>query len=229
MGQHTTQDLTYQVDSRTVQGYLAVPERGEGPGVIVLHAWWGLTPFFKRLCDRLATAGFVAFAPDLNDGKTADTIEEAQQIISERNFELAAAVAMSAIAQIRTNAQVQGSKLGIIGFSMGAAWALDLSASTADEIAAVVVFYGTNDVDFAATKAAFLGHYAEHDEEWEPLANVQQMEADMRAAGRDVQFFIYPGTTHWFFEDDRHNAYNSDAAHLAWERTVTFLDDHLRQ
>jgi dienelactone hydrolase len=48
-------------------GYVTVPDSGEGPGVLVLHAWWGLTPFFRRVCDRLAEAGFVALAPDLRD------------------------------------------------------------------------------------------------------------------------------------------------------------------
>ena len=228
MGILTPQDLTYQVDSQTVRGYLAIPERGEGPGVIVLHAWWGLTPFFTRLCDRLATAGFVAFAPDLNRGKTAGTIEEAQQIMAERDFGLTKAVATNALEQLRANPRVQGSKIGVVGFSMGASWGLLLSTYAPEEIAAVVLFYGTEGVDFAATRAAFLGHYAEQDE-WEPLEGVQQMEADMRAAGRDVRLFVYPEASHWFFEEDRHNAYNHPAAQLAWERTVTFLDDHLRQ
>src|SRR3989442_1781854 len=52
----------------TVSGYLAIPKKGNGPGVLVLHAWWGLNDFFKGLCDQLAMAGFVAFAPDLCRG-----------------------------------------------------------------------------------------------------------------------------------------------------------------
>jgi hypothetical protein len=56
--------VEFDVDGRTVAGYLAVPEGGRGPGVIVLHAWWGLVPFFEGVCDRLAAEGFVALAPD---------------------------------------------------------------------------------------------------------------------------------------------------------------------
>lgn len=223
-----TRELTYYVDRQTVRGYLAIPEGGAGPGVIVLHAWWGLTPFFKRLCDRFATAGFVAFAPDLNNGKIAGTIEEAEQIMTERDGELTQTVTTNAIEQLRANAPVQGNTIGVVGFSLGASWALHLSTYAPDEIAAVVLFYGTDNVDVARASAAFLGHYAEHDE-WEPREGVEQLEADMRAAGREVTFFMYPGATHWFFEDDRQDAYNPDAAQLAWERTVTFLDDHLRQ
>src|SRR5579872_2194900 len=70
----------FQADGRTVSGYLAVPEHGSGPGVLVLHAWWGLTEPFRQVCDRLAEAGFVAFAPDLYHGKTTASVEEAQAL-----------------------------------------------------------------------------------------------------------------------------------------------------
>src|SRR5215472_17836448 len=71
-----------QADGRTVSAYLAVPEQGSGPGVLVLHAWWGLTDFFKQVCDRLAREGFIALAPDLYHGKTTTSIEEADQLAS---------------------------------------------------------------------------------------------------------------------------------------------------
>ena len=61
------------------RAYLAVPEGGTGPGVLVLHAWWGLTPVFTGLCDRLAEAGFVALAPDLFEGQTASTVVACQR------------------------------------------------------------------------------------------------------------------------------------------------------
>ena len=58
--------------------YTAVPATGSGPGVILLHAWWGLNACFKRTCDRLAEAGFVAMAPDLYHGAVATTVEAAR-------------------------------------------------------------------------------------------------------------------------------------------------------
>src|SRR5260370_19856505 len=60
----------FQANGRTISGYLAVPEHGSGPGVVVLHEWWGLTEPFRQVCDRLAEAGFVALAPDLYHGQT---------------------------------------------------------------------------------------------------------------------------------------------------------------
>jgi carboxymethylenebutenolidase len=68
--------ISFEADGRTGAGYIAIPEHGHGPGVLVFHAWWGLTPFFKSVCDRLAREGFVALAPDLYYGRTAATIEE---------------------------------------------------------------------------------------------------------------------------------------------------------
>src|SRR5215510_2935987 len=53
----------------TASGYLAVPEGGRGPGVIVVQEWWGLDSGIKEMADRLAAAGFVAFAPDLYHGQ----------------------------------------------------------------------------------------------------------------------------------------------------------------
>src|SRR2546427_5070091 len=70
----------FQVDGRTISGYLAVPEQGSGPGVLVLHAWWGLTEPFRQVCDRLAGGGVVALAPDLYRGKTTAAVEEAQAV-----------------------------------------------------------------------------------------------------------------------------------------------------
>src|SRR5260370_21888204 len=74
----------FQVDGRTISGYLAVPEHGSGPGVLVLHAWWGLTDFFKQVCNRLAREGFIAPAPDLYHATTTTSIDHADQLSAER-------------------------------------------------------------------------------------------------------------------------------------------------
>src|SRR4029077_2694938 len=63
-------------------GYLVAPTTGQGPGVLVLPAWWGLTPFFGEPCDRLADEGFVALAPDLHGGRTADKPDEAEALLA---------------------------------------------------------------------------------------------------------------------------------------------------
>src|SRR2546426_2911913 len=64
------------------KGYLASPEKPHGR-VLVLHAWRGLNDFFKGFCDRLASQGFLAFAPDLHDGRVAKSVEEAKELHSK--------------------------------------------------------------------------------------------------------------------------------------------------
>lgn len=48
---------------------------GGGPGIVVLHEWWGLVPHIEDVCDRLAAVGFTALAPDLYHGATAPDTE----------------------------------------------------------------------------------------------------------------------------------------------------------
>jgi len=62
------------------QGFLAIPSTGKGPGVLVLHASWGLNDTMKGFCERLAQSGFIAFAPDLYHGKVADNIPDAETL-----------------------------------------------------------------------------------------------------------------------------------------------------
>ena len=76
--------------------------------------------------------------------------------------------------------------------------------------------------DFSASRADYLGHFAENDP-YETQANVDSLETSLRRVGRPVTFYRYPGTGHWFFEPDRTEAYNAAAASLAWERTLAFL------
>src|SRR2546423_12385192 len=58
-------------------GYLSIPEKGNGPGVVVIQEWWGLVPHTKDVCDRFAAEGFVALAPDLYHGETTTEPDEA--------------------------------------------------------------------------------------------------------------------------------------------------------
>ena len=222
----------FQVDGRTISGYLAVPEHGSGPGVVVLHAWWGLTDIFKRVCDQLAEGGFVAFAPDLYHGKTTASVEEAKALGAalDQDVELWRGDITRAIQFLRqhdaTHLAGGHGKLAFVGFSLGDAYALDMSVRMSDQIAAVVVFYGSYPgLDYSRAKAAYLLHFAE-DDPFEPAESVAQMEQELQAAERPVTVYTYPGTKHWFFEENRPE-YNSEAAHVAWKRTIEFLHQQL--
>jgi carboxymethylenebutenolidase len=210
------------------EGFLAVPPAGQGagklPGVLLLHAWWGLNDTMKAYCTQLAESGFVAFAPDLYHGKVADTIADAETLgqALDANFHQAKAEIAEASTYLNERAGKAGGGLAVIGFSLGAFYALDLSAADPEHIRSVVLYYGTGPADFSNSRAAYLGHFAENDE-FEPQSNVDELEESLRRAGRPVTFYRYPGTGHWFCEPDRLRAYNQAAADLAWERTLAFL------
>ena len=203
-------------------GHLAIPPAGSGRAVLVLHAWWGLNDTIRAVCTRLADAGFEAFAPELYHGPVATDIADAEslgQALDARHMLARAEVVDAA----RWLGQRAGrSELAVIGFSLGAYYALDLAAAEPDHVDSVVLFYGTGGGDWRRSRAAYLGHFAANDP-FEPPASVDALEADLREAGRPVSFHRYPGTGHWFFEPDRSDAFNPAAAQLAWDRTLAFL------
>jgi len=230
--------IEFNANGATAPGYLATPDGTDtsgGPGVVVLHAWWGLTEPFRQACDRLAEAGFLALAPDLYRGKTTASVDEADTLSSALNQEeeRVRGDIRGAIRYLRehgaTSSAVGPGVVGVIGFSMGGAYALDTSVALPKEVAAVVLFYATyTGLDFATAQAAYLGHFAENDP-FEPTESVAELEREFQAAGRQTTFYTYPGTTHWFFEPNRPDAYDAAAATLAWERTLAFLNATLRR
>jgi carboxymethylenebutenolidase len=222
----------FQADGRTISAYLAVPEHGSGPGVLVLHAWWGLTEPFRHVCDRLAEAGFVALAPDLYRGKTTAAVEEAEALVEalDQDVERVRGDIAGAVQVLRQHTATHladgRGKIALVGFSLGGAYALDMSVSLAEEIAAVVTFYAAySGLDYRRASAAYLCHFAE-DDPFESAESVAQMEQELQAAGRQATFYTYPGTKHWFFGENRPE-YNAEAAHLAWQRTIQFLHEQL--
>lgn len=206
--------------------YVVAPDGGDGPGVLVLHSWWGLTPFFRGVADRLADAGFVALAPDLFAGETAETPDEAQALLAGADVNAMVHLVASSVQVLHRLPTNPEGRVGIVGFSMGASLGLRAAARDPEVVAAVSAFYGTTDVDFAPVQAAVQGHFAELDE-FESEDDVNLMEAHMRLVGLDVEVHRYPGTGHWFFEEDREAAHVPAAAAKAWDRTLAFLHRHL--
>ena len=213
--------------SRRSLGYVALPDAGVGPGVLLLHAWWGLTSFFREVCERLADEGFVTLAPDLYHGATAKTSEEARQLRLGLDDEQANAEMQAAVNCLRRHPGVTGSSVGVVGFSLGGYLALRLARRVGGAVAAVVVFYATEGGRFDAAKAAFLGHFAAGDGCWAGPRAVHSLQERLWAAGCEALFHVYQGTRHAFFERDRPEAYDARAADLAWQRTIDFLRGNL--
>jgi carboxymethylenebutenolidase len=192
--------------------------------MLVLHAWWGLNPFLKGFCDRLAGEGFTVLAPDLYHGAVATTIEEAKKLRGKLKGETVEQEIPLAAGQLQ--ALCSSPAIGLVGFSLGGYWGLWLAEQAASPVRAAVIFYGARQGDYTASPAAFQFHLAEHDD-YVADSGVKKLRKSLAAAGKEAEFHTYAGTGHWFFESDRPDAFQPPAAELAWQRTVEFLGKHL--
>jgi carboxymethylenebutenolidase len=211
----------------TANYYQATPEPGTGKGVQMLHAWWGLNPFFGGLCERLAQEGYYALAPDLYHGLTASNIEEAKKLRAKLKQDTVSQGITRAAEQLRTISSAGGKAIGVVGFSLGGYYALWLAEQVAVQVAATVMFYGTRNSDYTDSRSAFQFHFAETDD-YVAASGVKKLQKSLQAAGKEAEFYTYPGTTHWYFEDDRPGTYQAQAADLAWSRAIEFLKKHIR-
>ena len=216
------------VGEATARLYVAGDVRPGTPGVVVLHPWWGLNDDVIAYADRLAAAGFAVTAPDMFNGQVASTIEDAERLSSSaENGDAEPSVESIALAAVDDLAERLGptSRLGVLGFSFGAAYALLIPAER-DRLVASVVYYGVyTGPHIGQSTAALLGQFAETDQ-FESDEGIAELEDSVRAAGREVTIHRYPGTGHWFAEPSR-DAYRPEAADLAFERTVDFLREQL--
>jgi carboxymethylenebutenolidase len=126
------------------------------------------------------------------------------------------AIAKGAYEFLKGHSSVTDAQLASMGFSFGAYYALWLDETYPDAFDRVILFYGMAGADVSQSKAKYLAHFAEND----PYESTDAAR-DMNAA--NLRAYIYPDTGHWFFEDNRPDAYNVEAAKLAWERSVEFL------
>ena len=194
------------------------------PGVVLLHAWWGLNGDVVAFADRLAAAGYAVAAPDLFGGTVVDTIAGAEAAAGAADEATCEAITVAAAAWLQERLG-PGAPIAGIGFSFGAAWAL-WYPDAPNPLSATVLYYGTAGGSvLTRNRQPVLGHFAA-DDPYEDAGWVAEVAETMRGAGREVTFHTYPGTGHWFAEPSR-DAYRPEAAELAWERTLAFLETHL--
>ncbi|HEX8559600.1 MAG TPA: dienelactone hydrolase family protein [Pyrinomonadaceae bacterium] len=222
------QMIEFQSNGGTARGYLALPESGRGPGVVVIQEWWGLVPHIKDVADRFAREGFVALAPDLYHGDVARSPDEAGKLMMALDIARTEKDLRGAVRHLLSHEATEGASVGTVGFCMGGVLSL-YAASKNEQVGACVVFYGIHpkvEPDFAALRAPVLGLYAERDGSVPPSA-VHALEEKLREHGKSVEMHIYPGTEHAFFNDTRPGVYDASAAADAWRRTLEFFRAHL--
>jgi len=206
--------------------YLFRPLQETGPGVLVLHAWWGFNNFIRSFCDRLAGEGYITLAPDLYHGEIATTIPEAEKLRKKTRKSSIEVDVLKAANTLLNLPEIQGSPIGVIGFSLGAYWSLWLTEQEDIPVSLAIFFYGTRRGDYTKSHTAFLGHFAEHDP-YESASGIAALKRSLVKAGKEVDFYTYPGTGHWFLESDRIESFNQNAADLAWERSIDKLHKYL--
>jgi carboxymethylenebutenolidase len=199
--------------------YFVQGDAGKGPGVLLLHSFWGLTSSAKDLCDGLADHGFTVLAPDINFGELPETEQAGIDQLAAASPDRLASLVLSS-ATLLADQSATG-PVGIVGFGMGGSLGLWASVRLKDVVGAVVSFYGTQQIDFAGSVSSYLVHFAEEDE-YITDDEAAFMEATMGLEALPVEVITYAGTKHGFCEPDG-ETFDPDAFEIAWSRTIEFL------
>lgn len=210
----------------TVQGYLAQPE-GEGPfpAAIMLHEWWGLNEEIPHLADALAAQGYVVLAPDLYRNRVMTTVPGALFMRLTTPSEPIWADADAALDYLRGLPNVDPAAIVSLGFCFGGEQSLQLGLRRAEDLAGVVVFYGSVVTDPAQlavlADTPVLGIFGQVDAQI-PLERVRAFEQALTRAGVPQTVTVYDGMGHAFVTPQ--NYVGEDAPGQAWRQMVAFLD-----
>ncbi len=222
--------IEFASNGNTAEGYLVTPESGSGAGVVVLQEYWGLVPHIKDIAERFAAEGYVALAPDLYHGEKTTSPDEAGKKMMALDIARTEKDLRGAIDFLLGHDAVTNKNgVGTIGFCMGGVLSLYAACANPEGVAACVIFYGIHpkvSPPLENLRAPVLGLYAENDEHV-PVETVRELEAKLKALGKQADFHIYPDVGHAFFNDTRPEAYNPRIAQDAWRRTTQFFRQHL--
>lgn len=218
------EDVQFPSNGGTASGYLATPDGGNGPGIIVVQEWWGLNDQIRRTADRFAGEGFVALAPDFFHGKGAEIGEpdEAGKLMMALNIDQVAKDGRGAAQYL---AERVGAGVGVIGFCMGGQLALMIGTVAPEQVVSVVDMYGVHPnvhPDFSNMRAPVLGLFAEQDTFVDAAAR-EQLAEQLRQAGVRYESHVYPGVGHAFMNDANPDAYDPATAEQAWARVLDFF------
>lgn len=234
----TTQSFEYQGDGHTFEGYLARPEGGPKPVVLVAHAWGGLSDYEKGKADRIAEdLGYAAFAIDVYGvGKRGGTVEENQALMTplmEDRAELQKRLNI-AVEHAKTLEGVDTSKRAAIGFCFGGLCVLDM-ARAGQDVAGVASFHGlfvpAGNLSGQKISAKVVAYHGWDDPMAEP-DSVLSLAKEMSEASADWQLHAFGNTMHAFTtpganDPDMGVVYSADADRRSWEGLRTFLSEVL--
>lgn len=238
--------VEFKSGTETIDGYLARPKKkGRYPAVIVIPGSWIVEPYLPETAAMLAQGGFVGLVVNVfHFFPTVATYEETENVSGEVTRKLVqekyrdesvAQDVQGGIAYLKRQSFVKRTRVGMMGFCGGGASAL-LCSTQSKDIAAVVPFYAPVNLKLphrrtpmevaAEIKLPVQGHYGTKDRGI-PLEDVRKFEAALRAQKTPVEIFTYEAG-HGFFAYNRDEAYQPEAARLAWERALAFFKRHVK-
>jgi carboxymethylenebutenolidase len=212
-----------------IRGYLVQPAnfKGKLPTVLVIHENRGLNPHIEDIARRLALDNFIAFAPDalFTLGGYPGDEDKARELFQKLDKTKTQADFLEAAKHLKKLPHGNG-KVGAVGFCYGGG-IVNYLATQLPDLAAGVPFYGAQPTveDAAKIKAPLLIHYAGIDERIN--AGWPAYEAALKQAGVNYEAHTYPNVQHGF-NNDTTPRYDAGTAKLAWDRTVSFFNDYLR-
>jgi len=210
------------------KAYVAEPRsRSLKPTVIVIHENRGLNDHIRDVARRVAVAGYRAVAPDMlsPSGGTPSNEDAARDAIGKLDLGKSVSDAVAIVGELRKSSR--GRKVGAVGFCWGGGLTNRLVAAAGDQLAVGVPYYGPAPDPSEAPKvqSAMVIHDAGLDDRVNstsfPWVNA------LRAAGKNVKFYLYEGVNHAFNNDTSAERYNKPAADLAWKRTLAAFKQHL--
>jgi dienelactone hydrolase len=231
--------VEYSAGGVVMKGYLAYDSNinGKRPGILVVHEWWGLNDYARKRARMLAALGYTALALDMyGEGKQATHPDDAARFSSElmKNFDTAKARFMAAMEFLKKQPSVDPEQIAAIGYCFGGGIVLNMARQGAD-LKGVASFHGS----LAAVKPAGLGtvkakllvlHGA--DDKFTTPDQIEAFKKEMKAAGADFRFIVYPGAMHSFTNPEADVyakifhmpiAYNASADNKSWEEMIIFL------
>ena len=217
-----TRPLTLTTASSTsFVSYIAGPETAS-ECVVLVHDWFGVSPFVTAAAERLARQGYCVIAMDLYNGRTATTHAEAGALLGALNSNLAGEKIDAAIKWLGDRPR----KVAIMGFSMGAGHAL-AAALRNNSVQATVLWYGKTTKDAASLRRLtgpvllVVGSKDGSTALEDSLAFAKAADA----AGAAAEIYIYPGAAHVFAQPlfNQGRTYDPVAAQTAWRLTEDFL------
>ena len=213
-----------------IRGYLAQPDApGKHPSVVLIHEWWGLNQDIREKAEAFADAGYNALAVDLYGGKVTNDPDMARQLAGTVSSDMPAGFAnlRAAIDYLKTLDHADAGRIASVGWCFGGGWSYQIAKNDLG-VKASVIYYGrfNPEDDLDRMRTTILGHFAENDS-FIKLSDVESFQATLKALSDDHEVLIYPNTSHGFANPYNKRVYDADAARVAWERTIGFLEAHL--